>query len=953
VAWDDRDVAEPGVSRDRFLSEFALALVEGVELQEFLDWSVAQIGRILGVDRLTLFLFEAGARMAGAALAVRTSWAADGITAAPAMLPVPESLLSAHLAKFESLVAEDVFQEPALAESEASLRLLGTKSLLAVPVGIDGVLRGFVAAATVRERRVWTPDDVAFVESAAHHLSAAFKQTELVEELGRERDRLSVLFDLASAVQRSTTVSDVVETALSGLRDTLLFPVGVFSLIAPEGDAVVALGGYGDADPGGFSGRIPLTPERPTVSFRVLESGQPLIVNEVEEEPEGPSKDRYRQLGARSFGVFPMRSAGKTIGVMSVASRETPRRIEFDDIETLQSLADFVGVALEQRRSAHAVAEAMREARTLADASHVLLTRTADRRVLLGQILDALALHFGHEACSLLLVDQERHVLVQIGRRGLWWHPVDPVSVIPLDAPGLIPLAARSGRVVNAPDVAREPDYVVGWVDARSELVVPLILDDRVVGVFDLQSGRPNAFSDADARTIRSFAERAALALRLSELVGTLENRTRVLEAVTRATQLLNFRLHAPDVLASIVEETTRAFPGADGCVAWVCDAAGTQLSVAAADGVGEITLLAAGSSSHPLMQLKCAGRAFLENRPAFTQVSGFDDLSSGWDPEARARARAAVENAEVHSLMAVPIRVGDHRLGVLEVLAIGRDAFTPEDGETLALLAEQSAIALRNARLIEELQRSNRLKDDFLANLSHEIRTPLTGIVGWAEVLLDSHKDDAAARRALEAILGQADTLSRMLADLIDLSRIDNFGLELRRRRVAVPEILAAALDAVSPGARRKGVAIRCALDPDLPPLEGDAVRLKQVLWNLLTNGVKFSPAGGTVHVFGRRVPGGGLEIAVEDEGHGIDPKFLPLVFDRFRQEETSSNRRFGGLGIGLAIARAIVLAHGGTIVAESEGRERGSRFRVTFPADRVVARSEDLPRDKHEAAR
>ena len=616
MARDDRDLAEPGVSRERFLSESALALVEGVQLQEFLDWSVVEMGRILGVDRFTLFFFGAGVRTADAALVVRTSWAAEGIEAVPATLPVPESLVSAALARFESLVAEDVFQEPALAGSEATLRLLGTKSLLAVPIAIDGVLRGFAAAAAVRERRAWTRDDVAFVESAVHHLSAAFKQTELVEELGRERERLSVLFDLASAVQRSTTVNDVVETALSGLRDTLLFPIGAFSLVAPEGDAVIGLGGYGDADPGILSGRIPLTPERPTVSFRVLESGQPLIVNDVEEEPEGPSKDRFRRLGARSFGVFPMRAAGKTIGVMSVASRDGSRRVEFDDIEALQSLADFVGVALEQRRSADAVAEAMRDAR-------------------------------------------------------------------------------------------------------------------------------------------RAFAERAALALRLSELVGTLE--------------------------------------------------------------------------------------------------------------------------------------------------------------------------------------RSNRLKDDFLANLSHEIRTPLTGIVGWAEVLLDSHRGDAASRRALEAILGQADTLSRMLSDLIDLSRIDNFGLELRRGKVAVPEILAAALDAVSPGARRKGVAIRCALDPDLPPLEGDAVRLKQVLWNLLANGVKFSPSGGTVNVSGRRVPGGGLEIAVEDEGHGIGPEFLPLVFDRFRQEETSSNRRFGGLGIGLAIARAIVIAHGGTIVAESEGRERGSLFRVTFPPERV----------------
>jgi signal transduction histidine kinase len=210
---------------------------------------------------------------------------------------------------------------------------------------------------------------------------------------------------------------------------------------------------------------------------------------------------------------------------------------------------------------------------------------------------------------------------------------------------------------------------------------------------------------------------------------------------------------------------------------------------------------------------------------------------------------------------------------------------------------------------------------------------------VGWAEVLLDSSGGDPTVRRALEAILGQADTLSRMLADLIDLSRIDNFGLELRRERVRLSETVAAALDAVAPGAAKRGVTIRCHIERDLPALEGDPARLKQVAWNLLANGVKFSPAGGTVDVTARRSGDGGIELVVADEGHGIEPEFLPHVFERFRQEETSSSRRYGGLGVGLSIARAIAEAHGGTIAAESEGREKGSRFRVTFPRERVVA--------------
>jgi signal transduction histidine kinase len=924
--------------RDRFLSEFALALVEGVQLQEFLSWSVSQIGRILDVDRLTLFLIGKEGDLS--ALVARAAWAVEGAPALTSLVAsgsVPG--IPPALRRFEPIVAPDALAEPGLADATDELRRQGIASLLLVPIGIDGVFRGFVAAATVGRRRDWPGDDVAFLESAVHHLSAALKQTELVEELGRERDRLSVLFDLASAVQRSTTVKDVVDTALAGLRETLLYPIAAFSLLSPDGEALTGLGGYGGTHEDEFTGNVPLSPENPTYALRVLETGQPAILTDVRLEPPGYSRDRFVRLGARSVGIFPLRSAGKTVGVMAVATRDEVRRIDFDDVETLQSLADFVGVALEQRRAAEAVAASMREARSLADASRALLTRTANRDVLLTQILDALATHFGREACSLMLVERERNGLAKFGLRGKWSPPGDPLSLIPLDGPGLIPLAVRTGRIVNAPDVTRDPDYVVGWPEARSELVVPLVLDEHVIGIFDLQSGEAAAFSDADVRNIAAFAERAALALRLAELVGAYEQRTRVLEAVARATQLLNFRLHAPDVLTSVVEETTRAFPTADGAVAWVADAPGKSLSVAAVFGIGVMTLHGCGTSLRPVASLKSAGRAFRENRPVLTNVEGLDELAEGEPVEARARARAAVANPDVHALMAVPIRVGDQRLGVLEVMSCRTGAFTREDGATLTLLAEQCAIALRNARLIEELQRSNRLKDDFLANLSHEVRTPLTGIVGWAEVLLDSAGGDATVRRALEAILGQADTLSRMLADLIDLSRIDNFGLELRRERVRLSETVAAALDAVAPGAAKRGISIRCHIERDLPAMEGDPARLKQVAWNLLANGVKFSPAGGTVDVTARRAGDGGLELVVADEGHGIEPEFLPHVFERFRQEETSSSRRYGGLGVGLSIARAIAEAHGGTIAAESEGREKGSRFRVTFPRERVVA--------------
>ena len=271
-----------------------------------------------------------------------------------------------------------------------------------------------------------------------------------------------------------------------------------------------------------------------------------------------------------------MRSAGQTIGVMAVATRDEARRIEFDDVETLQSLADFVGVALEQRRTAEAVAQSMREARSLADASRALLTRTANRDVLLTQILDALATHFGREACSLLLVerDAERPRPVR-----------SPREVVVDGRPGVRRSRSRpraSSRSPARTGARRERARRLARTGLRRRLAgcalgarrpsCPRRDGDRRLRP---AGGRGGAFSDADVRNISAFAERAALALRLAELVGAYEQRTRVLEAVARATQLLNFRLHAPDVLTSVVEETTRAFPAADGAVAWVADAPG------------------------------------------------------------------------------------------------------------------------------------------------------------------------------------------------------------------------------------------------------------------------------------------------------------------------------------------------------------------------------------------
>jgi signal transduction histidine kinase len=253
----------------------------------------------------------------------------------------------------------------------------------------------------------------------------------------------------------------------------------------------------------------------------------------------------------------------------------------------------------------------------------------------------------------------------------------------------------------------------------------------------------------------------------------------------------------------------------------------------------------------------------------------------------------------------------------------------------------ERARLLVREQEARREAEEANRIKDEFLATLSHELRTPLNAMLGWAQVLRSGRVDEATTRRALEAIERNARAQAQLISDLLDVSRIITGKLRLDLRPVELPRIIDAALDSVRPAAEAKGIQLRVLLDPMASPLVADADRLQQVVWNLLSNAIKFTPEGGAVEVRqrqagGGRTGGGGagmVEIEVSDSGMGIRPDFLPYVFDRFRQAESTTTRHHGGLGLGLSIVRHLVELHGGTVSVESQGEGKGAAFRVRLP--------------------
>jgi len=250
------------------------------------------------------------------------------------------------------------------------------------------------------------------------------------------------------------------------------------------------------------------------------------------------------------------------------------------------------------------------------------------------------------------------------------------------------------------------------------------------------------------------------------------------------------------------------------------------------------------------------------------------------------------------------------------------------------ALLASERA-----AR--SEAERATRLKDEFVATMSHELRTPLNAIVGWASILSRDRRPESI-KQGVEVIERNAKLQARMVEDLLDMSRILSGKLAMELQRTDLSQVIEAAVAAVRPAADAKGVRLHTSIEP-AGTVNGDAGRLQQVLWNLLTNAIKFTPPNGLVTILAREVECGAertVEISVSDTGQGIDSRFLPFVFDRFRQADASTTRRHGGLGLGLSIVKSLVELHQGSVAAFSEGEGRGSTFIVRLPLAENSAR-------------
>lgn len=339
---------------------------------------------------------------------------------------------------------------------------------------------------------------------------------------------------------------------------------------------------------------------------------------------------------------------------------------------------------------------------------------------------------------------------------------------------------------------------------------------------------------------------------------------------------------------------------------------------------------------------------AFAATHQSFLQFVHPDDR-----PIVEQAARCAIEgNGGYHSEYRIILPDGSMRW-----MAGNGDVVRDADGRATHMVGvtmdvtdqklaerERAELFVREQLARKEAEEANRLKDEFLAVVSHELRMPLSIIVGWARLLRQEQSESARADTGLGAIEHYAQTMGRLIEDLLDVSRIIRGKLRLEMQPVSPAELIDAALREVAPTALAKEIILKSFIDPEAGLVLADPGRLQQVLWNLMSNAIKFTPQGGSVEVRLARVASQ-IEVTVSDNGEGISAEFMPHLFERFRQADGSSKRKHGGLGLGLSIVRHLVELHGGTVHVESPGLGFGSMFKVKLPVVTPQVDSEKSP--------
>jgi PAS domain S-box-containing protein len=743
------------------------------------------------------------------------------------------------------------------------------------------------------------------------------RESEQAEQLRREQEgrgeaerALTNSWLLAEAGRTLTTSLDHTATfgGLARLVAGSLADWCVIDIVGDDGSLRRVAAAH--ADPGrehlarAFQARALTGSDIPPALAQALASGQAEIMTEVTEADRrrlvGEDRDRLAEgLGVRSAMVVPLVSPSHILGALTVA-RADGAAYSASDLAIAQELAARAATAVEHGRQYRRAEEARTRFAGLVDGLDAIVWE-ADPVTL--------ALTFvSHRAESLL-----GHPLRQWLGDGSFWtrliHPDDRDAAL-----AALHEHAATGRECRLEYRMASADGRFVWI---TNIVQPVVPEpggaSRLRGLMLDVTERKRLAEERDRLLAVEQAARA-------DAEATAQ-RARFL---AEASDLLSSSLDRGATLDSLVRLAVPAF--ADWCLVHLAEpVAGRRLHAAGADADG-VRVAEAVERLAPALELP-ALLPFLERLKEGEPLL-VSDVGPAW-----LESLQLLQQLAPRSIMVVPLLARGRTVGTLSFIVTHTDRrYSSADLALARDLAHRAAVAVDNARLYAEAEGANRAKDQFLATLSHELRTPLTAMLGWVLMLRSGRLSGEETANALASIERNTRVQAQLINDLLDVSRIVAGKLQIEKRPVDLRVVIEHALDSVRRETEARHHSVTCTIDPEAAWVSGEAVRLEQIVVNLLGNAAKFTQDGGRIDVRLDRHESL-ARITVSDSGQGIEPAMLPHIFESFRQADSSSTRRHGGLGLGLAIVRRLVALHSGRVEATSAGRGHGATFAVHLP--------------------
>ena len=837
---------------------------------------------------------------------------------------------------------------------------LGFRTVLSVPLLREGVAIGTIALRRT-EVRLFTDKQIALLQTFADQAVIAIENVRLFTELEEKNRALTTTHaQMSESLEQQTATSEILRVISRSPTD-----------VQPVFDAIVRSavrlcdGLHGVVDR--FDGELihfaaqynytpealqmtlrmyPRQPDRKQAAGRAVLTGDVVNIADVQADPEYAT-DLAVAGGWRSVLNVPMLREGKPIGTIGVIRGQAGR---FSDaqVELLRTFAEQAVIAIENARLFKELEVRNRDLTVALEqqtATSDVLRIIAESPAELQPMLDAIATST-LRLCAASDVVIERlegdrfynaaHAGTQM--KGLVGHPLPLTRGFPGGR------AVLDRRPIIIDDImlvagSEYPDTLellkLNTVHSCAE--IPLLSEGRSHGNLAVLRAEVRPFTDAEIALLQTFADQAVIAIENVRLFKELEARTQELtrsvaelRALGEVSQAISSTLDLQAVLSTIVARATE-LAGTDAGVIYEYDEEREVFLPRAIEHLEQEiveTMLAT-----PVRRGEGATGQLADVQEPI-QVP--DILTAPTE----SRVRAALVHAGYRALLAVPL-VSEHRLlGGLTVIRKVTGEFAPEIIELLKTFATQSALAIQNARLFREiadksrqLEAASRHKSEFLANMSHELRTPLNAVIGFSEVLSERMFGDLNEKQDeyLKDIYSSGQHLLSLINDILDLSKIEAGRMELEVTDFDLPAAIDNALILVRERANRRGITLGRAIDDRVGTVRGDERKVKQVLLNLLSNALKFTPEGGRIDV--RAAMSDGMaEISVADTGVGIAPEDQEAIFEEFRQVGTA-DKKVEGTGLGLALSRKFIELHGGRIWVQSEPG-KGSTFSFTLPA-------------------